>query len=218
MPWQPTYTTLAELKSFARIPSSDTTDDAELNFAIEAASRAIDHHCGRQFGLVAAAEARFYTVRTSSEVGYAGVSPNRLRWAVDIDDLQTTTGLLIAIDSNLDGTFATTVVVASTTLLPLNAAPKNRPWQWLYLPRDVQNVVTDEGAIRVTGRWGWTTVPTAIKQATLLQANRTFKRRDSWSGVAGSPEFGNELRLQSVIDPDVAVALENYRRHDWNFA
>jgi hypothetical protein len=64
----------------------------------------------------------------------------------------------------------------------------------------------------VTAVWGWTAVPTSVKQATLLQASRFHKRRHAPFGVAGSPEMGSEIRLLSRVDPDVSVALRDFNR------
>jgi hypothetical protein len=66
--------------------------------------------------------------------------------------------------------------------------------------------------VRVTALWGWSAVPPAIEQATLLQASRLLIRRDSPYGVAGSPEAGTEIRLLARLDPDVDVAVAPYRR------
>ncbi|HEY9416934.1 MAG TPA: head-tail connector protein, partial [Pseudonocardia sp.] len=73
MAWAPAYVTADELKAFVRI--DDAADDPQVDLAIDAASRAVDQHTGRQFGQVAAPEARRYTGRWD----YA-------RWVVDIDD------------------------------------------------------------------------------------------------------------------------------------
>jgi hypothetical protein len=53
--------------------------------------------------------------------------------------------------------------------------------------------------------------PAPVKLACMLQASRLVKRRDSPFGVAGSPEFGSELRLLSKLDPDVENLLRPYR-------
>ena len=42
---------------------TDTDDDVQIALAVTAASRAIDRRTNRQFGLVAAPEARYYTAR-----------------------------------------------------------------------------------------------------------------------------------------------------------
>jgi hypothetical protein len=63
-------------------------------------------------------------------------------------------------------------------------------------------------AVRVTARWGWSAVPTAVKQATILLASRGFKRYDSALGVAGFGDLG-AIRV-SRTDPDVTALLEPY--------
>lgn len=200
MPWSPDYATLVEAKSYVRIP--DVNDDAEIALAITAASRAIDRTCNRQFGLVATAEARFYT---------AVFDRKRGRWLVEIDDLQTSTGLVIKYDTNDDGTYPDTV--DKYALQPINGAANGRPWTQIVVhPDSTTKPGPRENAVKVTAQFGWTTVPTPIKQATLLQASRVLARRDSPYGVAGSPEMGSEMRLLAKLDPDVAVAVGPYRR------
>ena len=87
---------------------------------------------------------------------------------------------------------------------PFNAAAAGRPYERLSLPRD--------GEVEVAGMFGWPEIPDAVKQACLLQASRFLARRDSPFGVAGSPDFGGELRLLAKVDADVAVILASYRR------
>ena len=65
--------------------------------------------------------------------------------------------------------------------------------------------------VEVTAKWGWTATPPAVVNANLILASRFLKRRDSPFGMAGSPEMGNELRLLSKLDPDVAVMLAHYK-------
>jgi hypothetical protein len=189
MAWAPDYTTADDLREF--ITSSTVELDAdEANFprAIAAASRAIDLHCRRQFGLVAAPAARRYQVR------------RRGRYlAATIDDLMTTTGLLVAGEA-----------VADPELTPLNAAADGKPWTRLEVD---SSAVDDRGRVEVTARWGWTTVPVAVVEACLLQASRLSARRGSPFGVAGSPDTGGgEIRLLARVDPDVQVTLEPFRR------
>lgn len=89
-------------------------------------------------------------------------------------------------------------------LWPLNAEANGKPYERLSLPRD--------GALEVTGLFGWPVVPEAVKYACLLQANRVRARRDSPFGIAGSADGMGELRLLSKVDPDVAVILASFRR------
>lgn len=187
MAWAPDYVTSADLKAYLKI--SDTVDDAQIALAIAAASRAVDRCTNRQFGLVAAPEQRAYTARWHR---------GRRKYVVAVDDLMSVTGLLITVD----------VPPTTYTLKPSNADAVGRPWTEIVL--DGGSCVED--AVKVTARWGWTTVPVAVQQATLLQASRLFKRKDAPFGVAGSPDLGSELRLLAKVDPDVAVVLGPYTR------
>jgi hypothetical protein len=200
MAWEPDYTTPEDLANFVRI--GDTADDVQLGLAIATASRAIDRACNRQFGVLATAAARYYTARWDT----------RLRqWAVDIDDLMTTTDLAVAFDEDEDQTYSGTITAYH--LQPRNAAADGRPWAQLYVRSTsaVQPTCLRDG-VRVTALWGWSAVPPAIEQACLLQASRLLSRRDSPHGVAGSPETGSEVRLMARLDVDVAVAIRPFRR------
>lgn len=188
MAWAPDYCTTAELKSLLRI--GDTDDDTELALAITAASRVIDRATNRQFGVVSAVEDRVYETAWDRR---------RSVYVVEVDDFQTTTGLVVT-DSNGDVTSN-----SALTLYPLRAAAKGYPWESFTVP-------TITPTVTVTAKWGWTSVPTPIKQATLLQASRIFKRKDSPFGVAGSPDLGSELRLLAKVDPDVEVIVGPFRR------
>lgn len=199
MAWAPDYVTATELKSFLRI--TDTVDDAELGFAITAASRAVDNSANRQFGVVAAAEQRFYTARYDRR---------RMRWVVVIDDLMSTTNFAAVV---LDSSGATVGTITDYVLEPRNSAQRSRPWtQMMIRPTSAYLPTGQTDEVAVTALWGWSAVPTAVKEATLLQASRFFARRNAPFGVAGSPDVGSEVRLLARLDPDVAVSLANYVR------
>ncbi|MEH1013051.1 hypothetical protein V6U90_08060 [Micromonospora sp. CPCC 206060] len=193
MAWTPAYVTTEELQAF--VHSTEAVDEPLLAAAAEAASRAVDQQCRRQFGTVDTPVERRYTAH--DECG---------RWVVDIDDLMSTTGLAVTVPAG---------PITSFDLEPVNAVADGRPWTRLAItsgPTGAPNEVS------VTARWGWTAVPPAVKQATLLQANRFIHRRDSPYGIAGSPSDGSELRLLARVDPDVAVMLAPYTRPRWVFA
>lgn len=205
MTWAPDYCTAVEFKGEARI--DDTVDDTQIGYAITAASRAVDRATGRQFGVTSSGENRVYTARWDRQ---------RRRHVVDVDDFQTTTGLAIAFDLDDDQTFESSLVAGDWRLWPLNASSIGVPWTRLIVNRDATYQPNRcEGAVQVTATWGWTAVPTTIKQATILQASRFLARRDSPFGIAGSPNFGGggELRLLDRVDPDVAVMVRVYRRN-----
>lgn len=194
MAWAPDYCSAAELKAYLRI--GDTDDDAEVALAITAASRAVDRATGRQFGATASTEERTYTPAWDRR---------RDLYVVEVDDLMTTSGLAV---ETADGTAVAVLVAVGDggyRLGPVNAQQKGRPWTQF-----VTTTCTSE--FTVTATWGWSAVPTPIKQATLIQAARLFGRRGSPFGVAGSPDLGSELRLLAKVDPDVEVIVGPYRR------
>ena len=192
MAWAPDYVTVSDLAAYLRI--DDSLDDAELAAAITAASRAVDHFCGRQFGRTDAPVERVYTARRDYQTGW---------WTVHVDDLA---GLPVTVKVAGDP-------VAGSRLGPLNAAANGRPWTRIEFDAGSERLPTGSpGEVSVTGIWGWDAVPATVQQATLLQASRLFKRRDAPFGIAGSPESGSEMRLLARVDPDLQVSLYPYRR------
>ena len=53
MAWKPSYATGVELGEYVRI--TDDLDATEMDSAVAAASRAVDQHTGRQFGVLTTA-------------------------------------------------------------------------------------------------------------------------------------------------------------------
>lgn len=201
MAWQPDYATAAQLKSYVGIREANL-DEAEIALAITASSRAIDRACNRQFGLVDAVEDRYYTPRWDKRL---------CRWVIEIDDLMTTTGLLVNADLDDDATYDDTI--DQYALKPVNSAPKGRPWTQLVVHPTSSVLPTNrQDSVEVTARFGWTAVPDAITQACLLQASRVFKRKEAPFGVAGSPDNNSEMRLLAKVDPDVEVIIGPYKR------
>lgn len=200
------YVTLAQLQNLllpTGVPASGA-DDTKMAIAITAASRAIDQEANRQFGLTGSAVDRVYT--------YEGILIDG-RPAVAIDDLMTSVGLVLALDTGTEGTYTGSMVLGTDyDLWPRNAAADGRPWTHIVLRRAPHFWFPFwPGAIRITANWGWTTVPTPIVQACLIQAGRFFVRKDSLYGVAGSPDVG-QMRLLARLDPDVALLIGAYRR------
>jgi hypothetical protein len=191
MVWSPDYITTAELKAFREIELDDTVDDVQIGLAITAASRAVDRFCGRQFG--SAEQDRYYVASRDPSHYYH-------QWYADIDDIQTTDGLVVSVDT--DGSGAYSDVLTDSILAPLNAEADGKPWTKIALSRS--------GNVKVHATFGWTDVPASVKQATLLQASRILMRRDAVFGIAGSGD--SQLRLLDRVDPDVASVLRPYRR------
>lgn len=203
MTWAPDYATTEMVRDYLNANGTGNRDETEIGWAISAASRSIDKVANRQFGLVASAEARYYSAEYDN-----GLS----RWFVLIDDLMTTTGLVVATDPVLDESF-TGAVGSDYVLMPRNAAAEGRPWIRLDIKSTATNQpVGAERLVKVTARWGWSSVPDPIVQATALQASRLLWRRDAPGGVAGSPESGSEVRLLARLDPDVLTIVRSFAR------
>jgi hypothetical protein len=195
------YASLAELKAVMGI--SDTSEDAALQLALDAATELIDEHCNRTFQVPSDVSTRYYTATSTTRV--------------EIDDVYTTTGLVVS-SYNVAVPAAVPYVSGGYELGPRNALAHGKPYTFLtytsiwplaypgyFSVRDM--------AIAVTARFGFAAaVPVVIEQACILQANRIFARRGSPYGVAGGVDTGSEVRLLARVDPDVAVLLRPYVR------
>jgi hypothetical protein len=172
-----------------------------LERAINATSRAIEKHCGGR---------RFWQDPTPVARRYAPDDPT-IAW---VDDISTTTGLIVATDSLGDGTYATTWASADYELEPTNAAEDGWPW-WRIATTGAFLFPTGRArpGLRVTARFGWAAVPDDVTEAALIRAASLFKRREAPFGVAGMGEFG-VVRISRQGDPDVVDLLHPYVRLD----
>jgi hypothetical protein len=188
------YATLAEVKAALRI--QDSIDDSLLEMAIESASRLVDAYCARSF----------YNAGTASRYFVADND-----FLTNIDDAVTITE--IATDTSADGTYDVVWQADDYQLEPLNGRVDGLVW-----PYNAIRAIGDytfpiwggEALVKVTGTWGFSAVPTAIKQATVIQSSRIFKRLDSPLGVLSSPDLGF-IRVGSRLDPDVSQLVDSYR-------
>jgi hypothetical protein len=187
------YCTLDDLKAVLRL--TDNVDDALLELCIESASRQIDGHCERIF-YQTDEETRLFVARNSYEC--------------ETDDIVS----LETLETAPNGTaFDTVWEAAEYQLEPLNGYTGG-----IYRPRTLIRAIDDklfptiggEALVRVTGVFGWDSVPIAIKQATIMSAGRLFKRYDSPLGVLGFGDLG-VIRI-SRLDPDIASLVQPYRR------
>jgi hypothetical protein len=188
------YCSLADVKSSARI--ADNVDDAMLELAVESASRLIDSYTQRYF----------YNAGTATRLFAPQDS-----YVTETDDLITLTTLQTS-----DGeTFDTTWQAKDYQLEPLNGVVDGLTGYPATRIRAIDDFIfthlTGEATVRITGVWGWSAVPTAVKQATVIQAARIFKRNDSPLGIAGFGEMG-AIRVGTQLDPDVKQLIEAYRK------
>jgi hypothetical protein len=189
------YCTLNELKASLRIPVSDTIDDDLLELAVEAASRDIDQASERIF--YSLSDTRIFIPRDSSNTA--------------IDDLVSVT--TIKTSTSADGAFDVTWTSSDYQLMPLNgvAGGMTVPYDLIYAVGDYSFPQSgQEATVEVVGTWGFSSVPTAIKQATVLLSARIFKRNDSPGGVMGFGDLG-VIRV-GRMDPDIDKLIQPYRK------
>jgi hypothetical protein len=190
------YITRQELKSYMGLEG--TTDDALVDDAISSASREIERHCNRQFNDSEAVSTRRYRATRCDEIA--------------VDDFWTTTGFILEIDQNGDGTTWTTVPASEYELTPLNRMVNGV--EWVYWKIEMVGTTTlpvsRRACVRVTAQWGWETLPSDVKQAVKMLASDTFQVKDSRMGVAGSDQFGTIVRVRS--NSLVEAKLKNFVR------
>ena len=191
------YCTLADLKAALRV--QDSIDDSLLELAIESASREIDGYCERVF------------YSTSGTRVYA---PTNI-YTVTTDDIISVTTL----KSSSDGvTYDITWQTSDYQLEPLNGVagglvtPYTRiraTGNYLMPSFSAGTFYELEALIQVTGVFGWSALPAAIRQATVILAMRLFKRLDAPLGM-----ISNDLGSMRVgrFDPDVEALVAPFRK------
>jgi hypothetical protein len=197
------YTTLDAMKTFLSI--TDSSDDTLLEGFIESASRSIDRIANRRFYADAAASARKY--RAYNDL------------FVYVDDISSTTGLIVKIDDDGDGTFESTLTINTDFLVePLTAASKDRPFTqltmvntsftWPIFPGLFSNGLRP--GVEVTAKWGWPAVPDDIETACQILTADLYKRKDSPGGILGLGDLG-AIRM-SPLGRDVTAMVRAYKK------
>ena len=164
-----TYATVAEFKAWARITSTDATDDTVITDILDSASRVIDNETRRTF--YARTETRYYDV------------PETKSLFIQDDDLLTITTL-----TNGDAEVLTTT---DYILVPNNGYPK-----WAIKLKDSSTKSWEEDSdgnteqvISIAGTWGYSaSAPLDIKQACLEIATSYYHKR-----------FGENMTGESTI-------------------
>ncbi len=193
------YCTLNELKGRIGSGASNASNDEMLEHCITAASRHIDRTCDRRFYLDDAASARLF-VPTYHPV-------------LMVDDIGSTTGLVVKTDDDLDGDGDTTIVAADYQSQPVNSLA--RGWPITMLRHASCWSVAREGwaSIEVTARWGWPTVPADIKEACLVASSRLFAQRNAPSNVLGASIDGYPTQVLGDSAPSFWRLVSPYKRH-----
>lgn len=189
------YCTLADVKAALRI--TDTIDDALLENSINSASRMIDQYCNRYFYSTSANEVRYYQAND----GF-------ICW---IDDAQSISEIKTASTDPL--IFDTTWESGDYQVLPANRWANGAYYPITGITATdnyLFPVWADMALVKVTGQFGWSSVPEPIKFACIIQASRLFKRLESPLGVAGVSDIGI-MRVGANIDGDVAQLINPFR-------
>lgn len=191
------YATLTELK--ARLKITDTDDDTVLTQSLDVSSRTIEKFCRRQFNDSGSATARQYRPLS--------------RRLVFVDDFSTTSGLVVKIDDDDDGTFETIIPSDQYDPEPLGGI-RNGVTGWPFWKiRMIDTETFPPGrrrTVEVTAQWGWTSVPDPVKEACLIGAEELFKLRDAPFGIAGFDQFG-AVRVRG--NPQFMTLLMPFRRN-----
>jgi hypothetical protein len=188
MPLETAYATIVDLKARLDITSADS--DGMLGQLLDAASRQVDGWCGRVF---------------SSGTGTRRVTADSADLLILPDDLHSMSA--IAMDWDADQAHEYPWALTDVDLQPYPG-----PYQ-IVRPRRGLAFPTHRYGIEITGVWGFgLTVPDAIREATLLQAARLYKRKDAPFGIAGTADHG-QLQTISRVDPDVNELIAPYIRH-----
>jgi hypothetical protein len=187
------YATLIQLKSAIGI--ADGIDDPMLEMAIESASRQIDSYTERYF----------YNAGTAVKI-FAPID----NWVCPTEDFIT----LTKVETSEDGdSYDTEWEADDWQAEPLNGRAGGLVTSFTQI-RAVESYLfpyrNGEATVRLTGTWGWSAVPIAITQATIILASRIFKRLDSPLGII-SNDLGS-MRVGFRLDPDVQHLIDPYRK------
>ena len=187
------YASLIQLKSAIGI--ADGIDDPMLEMAIESASRQIDSYTERYF----------YNAGTAVKI-FAPID----NWVCPTEDFIT----LTKVETSEDGeSFDTEWDADDWQAEPLNGRAGGLVTSFTQI-RAVESYLfpyrQGEATVRLTGTWGWSAVPIAITQATIILASRIFKRLDSPLGII-SNDLGS-MRVGFRLDPDVQHLIDPYRK------
>jgi hypothetical protein len=187
------YATLLDVKAALRI--TDSIDDSLLETAIESASRMIDGFTARTFSNAGTAVRNFSATDAINLIIDDAITVTKVESTDEIGDTYTewtaTDYQLEPVNGRADGLYS-----------PFTGIRAVNTYTW--------PVVDYQALVKITGTWGWPTIPTAVKQATIIQASRLYKRLDSPLGVLGMGDLG-QIRISRYLDPDVEQLVMPYR-------
>lgn len=197
----PSYVTVPALKASLAM-TGQTYADADMQTAVDAASRAVDWATHR----------RYYLDPDPTQVRYYTATSWRY---LQIDDISVLTS--VAVDRTGTGTWAE-VWTAGTQYVaePFNAPADFRPYERLtvrYLSTSFWPTLIQQG-VKVTGQFGWAVLPEDIKAATSILASKLLRRvREAPFGVVTlGIDQAAAMRIART-DPDVYSLIQPYNRN-----
>lgn len=195
------YISLPDFKD--RMTIFDNVDDDRITDAIASASNDVNEYCGRQFNDSGSATARVF---------------RSMRCVAIVDDFSALDTLVVKTGTTTGG-FTNTLTINVDFLVgpdngTVNEVPGSAYWRletllnarFPYLYRTGPN-------LQVTARWGWSSVPSSVVDATYIRAAAIMRRRDTPEGVLGGFDGGNPVRVSMFNDPDLVRLLRPYRKH-----
>ena len=191
------YCTLAQVRSYLGIGSTEIADDVLISALIVRAQQAIDTHCDRKFE-AASDSTRYFDVGADTE--------GRTLW-IDED--------LCAITTVTNGDSSSTVITASQyTTIPRNDTPyygirilssSSKMWEYDDDP---------EGALSIAGKWAYSTsAPADVVHACVRLVAFLYRQKDT-SADSDRPiltDAGVTI-MPSSLPNDVRQILAPYRR------
>lgn len=161
------YVSAAELKTVLDI--GDTVDDAAIDRAIGSASRLVDSWCGQRFWKDPSATVRYLTPQQPRVILLASA-------ASDVESVGIVSVTALAVDTTGDGSFATSWTEDTEYhLAPRGAVEADRPYTQVRTLAG-RSWPSGHESVKITGVFGWPSVPDEVVQATLIQAQVLFKR------------------------------------------
>jgi hypothetical protein len=199
MPITNGYCTLNEFKErfYPTDASDDLADDKTIEAVITAVSREIDGYCQRRFWKNTVNEVRYFTAKWGN--------------LLEAADVVSVTG--VATDLAGDRAYSTALAVTDYDLEPYNAVLDGVPYTRLRITLNSSKAfLTSQRGNKLTGIFGWPSIPQPVNEACIIQSIRMFKRKDAPFGVFGSVEMGQVMAI-TKLDPDVQMLLEPYVKH-----
>ena len=195
------YTTLATFQAYTGMSTVTADETINIEKAIESASRSIDRMTNRRFWADASATARQYRATDF--------------YRLFVDDISSTTGLLVKTDTGGDGTYETTLTFNVDYILdPINAPQQERPFTVVTMVGTTlfPSPINLRPGIQVTAKFGWYNgiPPDDVEEACLILSTDLVKRASSVGGVLGLSELG-AIRM-SPLGRDVQAMVRPYRR------